>query len=85
MSFTCSTGLGLARLKKENIKWLRLKNYFRVYRKKSLLPMNDKLVRVSGKVVVTCLVFGSKWLEFISQSQIKSDYNFSKYVPTHSI
>ena len=75
--------------------------------------MNDKLVRVSGKVVVTFylrlrnefeafptknqasnpltqgqpirgLVFDGKWLEFISQSQIKGDYNnFSIFSLTH--
>ena len=36
----------------------------------------------AGQQIRKCLCFGGKLLEFISQSQIKGDYNFNEYVAT---
>ena len=52
--------------------FLRLRNEFQAFPTKNWASCWFMVQAIRG------LVFGKKWLEFISQSQIKSDYNFSK-------
>ena len=54
----------------------------------SLLPILYKLIHQPVSQSKACLVFGEKWLEFISQYQIKGHLNFRLldvilYYPSH--
>ena len=57
--------------------YMRLRNKFKLFPTKNQLT--QQVHCTLGLEWQTGMVFGRKWLEFLSHSQIKGDYNFSYY------